>query len=89
MALKRFVNAWTPMMATKAIHHLGDISADKPTLCVVYGEDGENFIGEWAQGFGFADVKFPKSTTRPLTEAETEKLKGTKIRVGGVTHHRF
>lgn len=58
------------MMATKAFHKLGDISREKPSLCCVTGEDKENFYGHFVEGFGFIDVKFPKSTTRKLTEAE-------------------
>ena len=61
------------MMATTAIHQLGDISADTPDICRVYGEDDENYIGAWVTGFGFFDVKFPKTTTRPLTEEERAK----------------
>jgi hypothetical protein len=48
------------MMATTAIHQLGDISRDKSDLCYIHGEDGDNFIGRWATGYGFVNVKFPK-----------------------------
>ena len=87
--LTRYEDPWTPMMATVATHKLGDISADVPTLCAVHGEDDDNYIGQWAEGFGFANVKFPKATTRNLTEDELGKLKGTVIIVGNVVHHRF
>ena len=60
------------MMATKAIHKMGDISRDEPDLCVVYDESGDNYIGQWVTGFGFINVKFPKKTTRELTEKEIE-----------------
>jgi hypothetical protein len=60
------------MMATKAIHKLGDISSDKPNVCIVFSEDEENYIGQWATGFGFVNVKFPKATTRELTPDEQE-----------------
>ena len=69
------------MMATKAIHQLGDISRDEPNLCVVYDEDEENYIGNWVTGLGFIDVKFHKSTTRELTEAEHEKYNGARIAI--------
>ena len=58
------------MMATKAVHKLGDISRDKPDLCFINDEDDENYIGSWVTGFGFIEVKFPKKTTRELTKKE-------------------
>jgi len=70
------------MMATKAIHKLGDISSDKPDLCVISSEDDENYIGCWVTGpgfievgfieVGFFEIKFPKATTRELTPKEAE-----------------
>lgn len=70
------------MMATKAIHQLGDISSDEPDLCVVHGEDEENYIGNWVTGFCFANVKFPKDTTRNLTEEEKERYHGRQVVIG-------
>lgn len=69
------------MMATRAIHSHGDISRDEPDLCVVYDEDKEHYIGNWVTGFGFIDVKFPKETTRELTETEKEHYHGRKIAI--------
>lgn len=71
------------MMATTAIHKLGDISREEPDLCAVYGEDDENYIGRWATGFGFFNVKFPKTTTRELTEEERARYRGSVVSVGG------
>ncbi|OGZ20805.1 MAG: hypothetical protein A2654_00235 [Candidatus Nealsonbacteria bacterium RIFCSPHIGHO2_01_FULL_43_31] len=70
------------MMATKAIHKLGDISRDKPDLCVIHSEDEENYIGNWVTGFRFVEVKFPKATTRELTEEEKDKYDGMQIAIG-------
>jgi ribosomal protein S16 len=70
------------MMATKAEHVLGDLSEDKPTLCVVYEEVGDYYIGSWIEGFGFYKVKFPKATTRELTEDEIKHWNGKGIFVG-------
>ena len=58
------------MMATTAIHTLGDISRDEPDLCFIEQEERCHYIGQWATGFGFIDVHFPKSTTRDLTPEE-------------------
>lgn len=60
------------MMATKAYHKLGDISSDKPDLCVVHSETENYYIGSWVTGLGFFNVHFPKSSTRELTESEVE-----------------
>ena len=58
------------MMATKATHKLGDISRDEPDLAIIYGEAGEDYIGEWVTGVGFVNVRFPKATTRSLNAKE-------------------
>ena len=71
------------MLATQAIHQLGDIGRDKPDLCIIHGEDEENYIGRWVAGFGFINVKFPKSTTRELTREEKKKWDGKKIVING------
>jgi hypothetical protein len=70
------------MMATKAQHQLGDISQDTPGICIVHSEEGDNWIGNWIFGFGFMNVKFPKATTRELTQEEKEKYHNTWVAVG-------
>ena len=74
-------------IATKAIHKLGDISRHvddgnySDNLCIVTSEDETNFIGSWVTGFGFFNVKFPKETTRDLTEEEVEYFNGRSIQI--------
>lgn len=58
------------MIATKALHAMGDISRDNPDLAVIYDETDDAYIGEWVTGFGFVNVHFPKATTRELTDDE-------------------
>lgn len=58
------------MMATTAIHTLGDISRDEPDLARIYGEDGDDYIGQWVAGYGYVNVRFPKASTRPLNAKE-------------------
>jgi hypothetical protein len=58
------------MMATKAIHLTGDVSRDKPDLAYIRQETDTHYIGQWEAGFGFINVKFPKDTTRELTDEE-------------------
>ena len=71
----------TYMMATKAIHKLGDISRDSEDLCIIYDEDEDNYIGEWVTGVGYIKVKFPKDSTRPLTEEEITKYNKMWVRI--------
>jgi len=67
------------MIATKATHKLGDLSREMDStlehlenLCRVTKEDDENYYGMWTTGMGFFDVKFPKETTRELTQEEID-----------------
>lgn len=69
------------MMATKALAKLGDISRDQPNLCVVSYETDTEYIGSWVEGFGFFHVKFPKATTRPLTDEEFAKYNGRRMAI--------
>ena len=61
------------MMATKAMHKLGDISSDVEDLCVIHSETEKDYVGNWVTGLGFIDVKFSKETTRKLTDEEIKK----------------
>lgn len=70
------------MMATKAIHKMGDISRNEPDLCYVYDETKTDYIGNWVTGFGFFEVNFPKETTRELTQNEIEKYNDICIQIG-------
>ncbi len=71
------------MMATTAVHKLADISRDEPSLAIIYGEDGTDFIGEWVTGAGFINVRFPKATTRELTAGERSEYNGKFIDTAG------
>lgn len=58
----------------KAIHQLGDISRDvlDAELIVVTSEDEKNYIGHYAEGFGFIGVKFAKEDCREAAEEEVK-----------------
>lgn len=71
------------MMATEAHHKLGDISSDTPDLCFVYDQDEDNYYGMWVMGFGFFDVRFPKETTRELTQEEINHYSEMSIALSG------
>lgn len=73
------------MMATQAIHAVGNISRDEPHLAIVYRETERDYIGEWATGVGFINVRFPKETTRELTEDEKTLYRSRLIEIGGMT----
>ena len=61
-------------MATTAIHISGDVSRNDPDLCSINSEDADNYIGAWVDGpnADLVDVRFPKGTTRELTDEQTE-----------------
>lgn len=62
-------------IGTTALHKVGDISRDEPDYFVLNKEDNETdeyYIGSWVTGFGFINVKFPKETSRPVTDEEFE-----------------
>jgi len=69
------------MMATKAIHKLGDISRDMEDICQIHLETEKNYIGSWVTGYGFLNVHFPKETTRDLTEEEREKYRSMNFQM--------
>lgn len=70
------------MMATTAIHQLGDISREQEDICRIESEEGADYIGSWVTGFGFFGVRFPKATTRDLTPTEVEHYDGRLYRIG-------
>lgn len=71
------------MMATTAIHKLGDISSSVPDLCHVKYESETDYYGSWVEGFGFFNVRFPKETTRELTEEEIAKYDKMCLYISG------
>jgi hypothetical protein len=72
------------MMATKAYHQLGDISRETPDLCTINREDKNNYYGAWKSGLGFYDVRFPKETTRDLTQEEKNDWNGELYELSGL-----
>lgn len=62
------------MMATKAIHKLGDISRNEENLCLICEEDTENYIGSWVTGLGFFNVKFPKKLHESLLRTKSKNI---------------
>jgi hypothetical protein len=71
------------MMGTKAFHKLGDISRDEPDLVYVHDEDDMDYIGNWATGFGFVNVHFPKESTRELTSVEQTRYSKLRLEIAG------
>ena len=69
------------MIGTKATHLMGDISREEPDLCYITEQDDNNYIGHWVTGFGFINVKFPKATTRELTDEEIERWNNTWVQL--------
>lgn len=73
------------MMATAAHHHCGDLSRNQPDLAIIYGEGEDHYVGEWATGLGYVNVRFPKSTTRELTDEERNRYAGKVIETAGIS----
>lgn len=73
----------TYMIASEAIYGDREISRP-PNLCYIEGEEGNCYKGRWVVGSPFVNVKFPKATTRKLTEQEINNYHGTPILLGGV-----
>jgi hypothetical protein len=65
-------------VGTVAYHKLGDIGRDEDFFAVT-GEDADNYYGNWLTGLGFVNVRFPKATTRELTDAERTMLAGQSV----------
>lgn len=49
-----------------------DISRDEEDYFIAWEDGGENHVGNWVTGFGFINVRFPKATSRPVTDDEFE-----------------
>ncbi|MDQ0371561.1 hypothetical protein [Catenuloplanes indicus] len=71
------------MMATAARHVTGDLSRSIPDLACIDGEDGDAYIGQWVAGFGFFNVRFPKASTRELTDAERAYYRAKVVDLAG------
>lgn len=73
-------------MATTAFSHGGDdISRDSPDYAAVTHQVGENYYGSWVTGFGFYNVKFPKATTREMTDEERKHYEEMQLAIGGIS----
>ncbi|MEV6297827.1 hypothetical protein AB0M02_00305 [Actinoplanes sp. NPDC051861] len=71
------------MMATHAHHtYAGQLSRFPAQLAIIHGEDSDDWVGEWAEGYGYVNVRFPKKTTRELTPAEIDHYDGAYIQIG-------
>lgn len=63
------------MMGTQAFIRFGSLSRNTPNLCLINKEDEDNFIGRWVFRSFFFNVRFPKNTTRELTDEERDKYR--------------
>lgn len=73
------MNGENVMMGTTAIHLLGDISRKTPDYFAIDSEDDDNFYGAWLTGFGYVNVRFPKSSSRKMTAEEAEWLSHRRV----------
>lgn len=70
------------LMATKASHRGKDVSSDEPDLCFINGEECDDWIGGWVIGLRLMETRFPKATTRELTEAEIKEYEHLCVQIG-------
>lgn len=77
------------LIATTAIHQLGDISRPTGDLAQITGYDSENYYGMWVCGFGFFGVKFPRSTTRELNKKEIKYWQDRTVGIPGSWHYKL
>lgn len=73
-------------MATNAIHKECDLSETIPHLCLIYGEEGNYWVGRWVSIRPyFFDVLFYKNSTTILSEFDKEKhrevLSGDRVKI--------
>lgn len=66
-----------------AIHQLGNLGRNRDDFIRVGTDDGEYYIGNFEEGFGFINVKFKKEDCRPLTESEVEKINKSYFSING------
>jgi len=77
------------MMATTAIHKLGDLSRNPSDLCRVSKESVTDYYGMWITGMSVFNIRFPKETTRELTKEEIEKYNNTYIQLSNYTPQKL
>ena len=69
------------MIATKAFHQLEELSRKERGICIINNKDDKNYIGMLVTGFGFFNIKFPKSFIRELTPEEVNKYNSTYVQL--------
>ena len=70
-------------MGKEAHHYLGDISRKDWDIVQVVQEDADNYYGNWLYGYGYVDVRFPKSSLRELTKEEIDQYEGSNFGIVG------
>ncbi len=80
LKLKRLVTGQTKLVliATTAFHGSSDISRHGAPA-QIHGETENDWIGQWMEGFGLCNVRFPKSGCRNMTEAEVSKIEACTL----------
>ena len=51
-------------------------STDPSDICVVYGVVGGFFVGEYIYGIAIQNIRFPRTSTRLLTEEDKKEYDG-------------
>lgn len=72
-----------------AKHKMGDIGRTEDDFIRVFSEDDTYYIGNFAEGFGFIDVKYKKEDCRNLTKEEVDDLNGKWIGINGNPYYQI
>lgn len=70
------------LYATEAYHKMGDISRKEGDIAIVSQKDENFYCGNWVEGFGFINVKFPINTSKIISKEEAEGfLESLRVKV--------
>ena len=73
-----------------AIHKLGDIgSSNIDEYIDVVRETSSDYIGMFAEGLGFVDVRFKKEDVRPMSKKEIARINELFFSINGHTLYKI
>jgi len=71
-------------MAEKSFRSNGEKFGSELEICIVDGVMGKNFIGGYIYGICIRGLRFPRNSTRPLSENEKVKYRSKGVYFGSV-----
>src|ERR1019366_7775848 len=77
----RFMIATMAYYQCPADGQIYEISSLNSDICLVSHEDEDNYYGNWVNGRGIPNVRFPKSSTRELSDRDKDRFNGGQISI--------